>query len=304
MNLDLALPALLTACAVGYLLLGARQLTRSGERVSAAPAILFFVIAIWVQGGAIELRADSVPAVMLARTAHIIGAAALPLLLFLCFREYIGKELTAGRIRLLAIVPLASVIAAASNRWHQLVWRAAPGDATGGLTPAPVWAGDFGPWFLYVHQPYSYVLIVAALVTLILHSTAVAPAHRRGIFLLFGATLAPLIVIVARDFGLTPQGLPAVPAVFAVLLPIYAWLFIREQITEFTPLAYATVFQNMQDPVIVVDDRRRIIGMNHGAELMLKRREHDTLRATLESVFGTDATEVYQALDTGLPQNS
>lgn len=299
MNLVLALPAWLTACAVGYLLLGARLLTRSGESASAAPAMLFFVIAIWVQGGAIELHAVSLPATILARTAHIIGAAGLPLLLFVCFREYIGKELSAARIRLLAIVPFASVIVAATNPWHQLMWRAAP---DGGSSSSSVWAGEVGSWFLYVHQPYSYVLIVAALMTLILHSNAVAPAHRRGIFLLFGATLAPLIVIVARDFDLAPKELPAVPVVFTVLLPMYVWLFIREQITEFTPLAYATVFQNMQDPVVVVDDRRRIIGMNHGAELMLKRCEQDALRATLESVFGADATEVYQALDTGLPQ--
>lgn len=302
MTLDLALPAWLTASAVGYLLLGARQLTRSREGAGIGPAILFFVIAVWVQGGAIELRAESLAALTLSRTAHIIGAGALPLLLFVCFREYIGNALTAGRIRLLAIVPVASVIVAGSNRWHQLMWRAAERGASGVGSWPPDRAGEFGPWFLYVHQPYSYVLIIAALLTLILHSTAVAPAHRRGIFLLLGAALAPVIVIVAGDFGLTPEDLPAVPAVLAAFLPIYAWLFIREQITEFTPLAYATVFQNMQDPVVVVDDRRRIIGMNHGAELMLKRREHDTLRATLESVFGTDATEVFQALDTGMPQ--
>ena len=29
---------------------------------------------------------------------------------------------------------------------------------------------------------------------------------------------------------------------------------------EFAPLAYETVFQNMQDPVIVIDEQRRIIG--------------------------------------------
>lgn len=302
MNLDLAMPAWLTACAVGYLLLAARQLWRGRDRGGPAPAITFLLIAIWVQGGAVELDADSASALTLARAVHLVAAAALPLLLFVSFREYTGNALTAARIRALAIVPVASMVLAASNAWHQQMWRtieSVPAD-TGAW--APIWADEWGPWFLYVHQPYSYVLIISALATLIMHSQAVAPAYRRSIFLLFGATLAPLIVIVARDFGLTPQRLPAVPIVFAALLPIYAWLVIREQITEFTPLAYATVFQNMQDPVLVVDDRRRIIGMNHGAELMLKRRERDALRTTLDSVFGTDATEVYQALDTGQPQ--
>ena len=53
------------------------------------------------------------------------------------------------------------------------------------------------------------------------------------------------------------------------MLPIYAWLVIGEQIIEFSPMAYETVFQNMQDPVVIVDDKERIIGLNRGAELML-----------------------------------
>ena len=302
MNLAFALPAWLTACAVGYVLLGARQLGRSEERGGRALAFIFFMIAIWVQAGAIELRADAASALTLARTAHILGAAALPLLLFVSFREYIGNPLTVARIRLLAIVPAASVIVALSNSRHQLMWRLAETGPGGAVEWAPAWAQQWGTWFLYVHQPYSYTLIVAALLTLILHTQAVAPAYRRRIFLLFGATVAPLIVILARDFGFTPEAFPAVAVTFAALLPLYAWLFIGEQITEFAPLAYATVFQNMQDAVVVVDDGGRIIGMNHGAELMLDRREHDALLANLESVFGRHAAEVCHALDTGLPQ--
>lgn len=302
MHLTLAMPAWLTACAVCYVLLGARQLGRSGQGAGIALAAVFFMIAIWVQGGAIGLRADSAAALTLARTAHIVGASALPLLLFICFREYIGNALTAGRIRLLAIVPAASVAVALTNPWHQQMWRLAEVEAGEAPAWAPAWADQWGPWFLYVHQPYSYVLIIASLATLVLHTQAVAPAYRRRIFVLVGATVAPLIVILARDLGLTPVRSPAVAITLAGLLPIYAWLFIREQITEFAPLAYATVFQNMQDPVVVVDDGGRIIGMNHGAELMLDRREHETLRATLQSVFGRHAAEVAQALDTGLPQ--
>ena len=49
-------------------------------------------------------------------------------------------------------------------------------------------------------------------------------------------------------------------------------------------------------------DKQRIIGLNHGAESLLQIREKDALRASLESVFGGDAPEVFEAIDTGQPQ--
>jgi diguanylate cyclase (GGDEF)-like protein len=86
------------------------------------------------------------------------------------------------------------------------------------------------------------------------------------------------------------------------MLPVYAWLIIGERIIEFTPLAYETVFQNMQDPVIVIDDEDRIIGLNHGAETLLNMQECDALRESLDKVFGDEAMEVHIAIDTGEPQ--
>jgi len=138
--------------------------------------------------------------------------------------------------------------------------------------------------------------------TLIVHSSAVAPAQRRGLFLLVAACIAPLTATAAYDIGFGPNTISYVPIVFAAMLPIYAWLIIGEQIIEFTPLAYETVFQNMQDPVVVIDEQCRVIGLNHTAERMLSMDEKDALRRPLENVLGDDAPEVFEALDSGRPQ--
>jgi diguanylate cyclase (GGDEF)-like protein len=54
--------------------------------------------------------------------------------------------------------------------------------------------------------------------------------------------------------------------------------------------------------VVVLDDRKRIIGLNHGAEKLLNISEGEALRASLDSVFGEDVPEVHEALSTGNPQ--
>jgi diguanylate cyclase (GGDEF)-like protein len=71
---------------------------------------------------------------------------------------------------------------------------------------------------------------------------------------------------------------------------------------EFTPLAYEAVFQNMRDPVVVVDDQRRVIGLNQGAEKMLAISESAALREPLENLFGEDSPEVFEVLSSGVPQ--
>jgi diguanylate cyclase (GGDEF)-like protein len=71
---------------------------------------------------------------------------------------------------------------------------------------------------------------------------------------------------------------------------------------EFTPLAYETVFQNMQDPVIVIDEQQRVIGLNHCAETMLAVSEQEALRAPLDEIFKDGATVVFEALETHKPQ--
>ncbi|NQV86395.1 MAG: diguanylate cyclase [Woeseiaceae bacterium] len=106
----------------------------------------------------------------------------------------------------------------------------------------------------------------------------------------------------AYDMGFGSNTISYVPVAFAAMLPIYAWLIIGEQIIEFTPLAYETVFQNMQDPVVVIDDQCRVICMNHTAEHMLKVMEADALREPLERLFGDDSPEVFMALNSGEPQ--
>jgi PAS domain-containing protein len=140
------------------------------------------------------------------------------------------------------------------------------------------------------------------MMTLLVHSSAVAPAHRRGLFLLTAACIGPLAATAAYDVGVGPDTLSYVPLVFAGFLPIYAWLILGEQIFEFSPLAYETVFQNMQDPVVVIDNDLRVIGLNNTAESMLAINEAEALRTPLESLFGDDTPEVFQVLDTGEPQ--
>ena len=299
MNLHTAIAALLIFSAACYALLGTRLITAKREVGSIPIGVLFIVVGLWVVGGAVELLSNSFLVFSIGRTGHFVGTSLVPIVAYVCFREYTGNETTGGRLAVLMIMPVISVTLAATNQYHELMWYGPFVNEAGDFLTRPE---QWGPWFLFAHLPYSYIVIAVAMFTLLAHSSAVAPAYRRGLFLLTAACMGPLVATGAYDMGIGPNTISYVPLVFAALLPVYAWLIIGKQVIEFTPLAYETVFQNMQDPVVVIDDKQRIIGLNNTAESMLAVNEAEALRTPLKELFGTGAHEVHEALKTGEPQ--
>jgi diguanylate cyclase (GGDEF)-like protein len=299
MTLDAALAVLLIFSAVSYAVLGARLLIAKREVGTLPIGVLFLVVSIWVVGGAIELLSSSFFVFSIGRTGHFVGSAFLPVTAYVCFREYIGQKTSVHRITMLVIIPIVSVILAATNYAHEFMWYLPATNAFGQFLTRPL---EWGPWFLFVHLPHSYIVIGLGVLTLLTHTTAVARSHRRGILLLVAASIGPIGATAAYDLGLGPTTISTVPFVFTLMLPFYAWLIIAEKIVQFSPLAFETVFQNMQDPVVVVDDDGCIIGLNHRAEALLAVSETSAMFEPLNTVICDGSTEVFEALDTGEPR--
>lgn len=299
MTLDATLAALLLTSAGCYGVL-AVHLMLARRAVGSRPiGVLFIVIGLWVLGGAIELLSDTFVAFSIGRTGHFVGAALLPVVAYVCFREYIGQATSVHRITLLLMIPLVSITLAATNYFHEFMWYLPATNEQGEYLTRP---RQWGSWFLFVHAPHSYLVIGAGLLSLLTHISAVARGHRRGILLLVAASFGPLGATLAYDFGFGPDTISFVPFVFTLMLPLYAWLVLAEQVVNFTPLAYETVFQNMQDPLVVVDEEGRIIGLNRRAEALLSISETAALFEPLNAVICDGSTEVFEAIATGEPR--
>ena len=299
MDFDLAISVLLMFSSACYLALGLRLVLAKREVGTMPIGTLFFVISVWVLGGAVELLAGNFFVFSIGRTMHFVGTSLLPVAAYFCFREYTGRETSIHRLTMLLIIPFVSITLAATNHFHEFMWYLPAVNAAGQFLTRPA---EWGPWFLFVHAPYSYIVIGTAILTLLVHISAVARSHRRGLLLLTAACFAPLTATLVYDFGFGPDTLSYVPIVFTLMLPIYTWLILGEQIVEFTPLAYETVFQTMQDPVVVVDEQGRIIGLNHGAEALLEITETSALLKPLNNFFGEESPEVAEALESGKPK--
>ena len=167
MNLDVALSVLLIFCAACYTLMGLRLITSKREVGSVPIGLLFIVISFWVLVGAVELLSDTFVMFSVGRTGHFIGTSLVPIVAYVCFREYTGTETTWSRIAVLSIMPVISISLAATNAYHELMWYGPfVNDAGQFLTHPSKW----GPWFLFAHLPYSYLVIGSAMFALLAHS--------------------------------------------------------------------------------------------------------------------------------------
>jgi diguanylate cyclase (GGDEF)-like protein/PAS domain S-box-containing protein len=299
MTLDATLAAVLLFSAGCYIALGVRLIVAKREVGTLPIGALFIVISLWVLGGAIELMSTTYLVFSIGRTAHFVGSALLPVAAYVCFREYIGQATSVHRITLLLIIPVVSITLAATNYFHEFMWYLPTTNESGQFLTRPQ---EWGTWFLFVHAPHSYLVIGAGLLALLTHTSAVARVHRRGIMLLVASSAGPLGATLAYDLGFGPDTLSFVPFVFTLMLPFYAWLIMAGQIVKFSPLAYETVFQNMQDPVVVVDDEGRIIGLNRRAEALLAISETAAMFEPLNAIICDGSTEVFEAMATGEPR--
>jgi len=160
MNLDVAIATVLIFAAACYALLGLRLVVLKREVGTVPIGILFIVIAFWVVGGGIELMSTTFVGFSIGRTGHFVGTALVPVVAYVCFREYTGAETSAIRLALLSFIPLVSIGLAATNAHHEFMWYAPFVNASGEFLTHPA---KWGPWFLFVHLPYSYIVIGVAI---------------------------------------------------------------------------------------------------------------------------------------------
>jgi hypothetical protein len=85
MNLVVILSILLAFSAVCYMLLGSRLVGGDRQIGSSPLGAMFFVIGLWVLGGAIEMIASNFVIFSIGRVGHFVGTALVPVTLLFVF---------------------------------------------------------------------------------------------------------------------------------------------------------------------------------------------------------------------------
>jgi signal transduction histidine kinase len=213
------------------------------------------------------------PGVRWALEVAMLGFLAGLSLFFLAFAlEYTGRGQVRGRTFRLALAssPVATALVCATNPLHHLFWRDYGIDPVAGLATVEY---AFEPLGILVG---SIAVVVPLVGSLLLFDTVLSygPLYRREAVAVGLSTLPPAVAFGVWLFGVGPYpqvNFAAVAFLPHVVLDVYA--FVGNDMFEFHPATRRegerAAIDDLGSPVVVVDERGRVVTLNAAAEDVL-----------------------------------
>jgi diguanylate cyclase (GGDEF)-like protein/PAS domain S-box-containing protein len=261
--LSLLVPGLISAVLGLYALISGRVI---GSRTFAA---LMFALFVWSVAYGGELASLRLEGMLFWTFLEYLGIATVPVLWLLLVLLYTGREesVTVRNVILLFIVPAVTIIMVGTNQFHHLFYSSVTVD-TGG--PFPMMSLTKGPWS-WVHTVYSYVTILIGIVLLSERLLQQSVIYRKQIAaMLIGSVVPWVFNILYQIFGFMPlQHLDVTPYSFTITGIVVAWAMYRYQLLDLVPVARDRVVENMDDGMIFLDSKDRVVDANKSAHRIL-----------------------------------
>lgn len=233
---------------------------------------------LWMTGEVVERLADNFAGKWTGLGICFIGVCFLPVAMLVFIYEYCGKTLSRKWILLLCIIPIISWLMLVTNPFHNFFFGAIEFLAA---APAKV---EYGKYFWLVHLPYCYLLSLIGFIKVLLERQKASSHYRPQITLLFLALCLPMAINAAGVFKLFGEA-SFTPLSFPVFFSIMTFAVFRYRFLKSNPIAYETVFQTIQDGVIVLDAAEIITDINPAAARSLGK--------PAKSIVGTNALETF-----------
>jgi PAS domain S-box-containing protein len=247
-------------------------------------AVLMLGVALWSLTYAISLAQLAQSAQLFWINMSYLGIGLVPTSWLAFALEYIGLGawLTRRRLALLAIEPLLVLALALTNDLHLLFRTQVRLVDVGTFL---VLETVLGPAF-WLHTVYSYLLLGLGAFLLLRNFVRMPRVYRRQASGLLVAVCAPWAGNIVYLSGLNPfPYLDFTPFAFSISAVALAWDMLRFHLFEIVPVARSTVLENMDDGVIVIDARNRIIDINPAAQRLTNQRADVVIGQPAEQVF-------------------
>ncbi len=243
--------------------------------------IFMFCALVWTAAFTLEIAAQSLELKLFFCRVQFVGIAFIPLAWLYLTLRYIGWERPWRDWIVLSIIPVITNILIWFVPYPNWFWQEP--HLVVNAAPFTLMNYDYGAWFYFVHVPYSYLLLLAALMMLIRSIIKTHFIYRRQMIILVVALLLPIITDILYILGASPVAhYNYSTAVFSVSCLMIAWALFRYKFLDLLPMARDTVVENMEDGVIVLDLKERLVDLNPSARRFTGFSTNDLGRSVLE----------------------
>ena len=221
---------------------------------------------------------------MVITKLQYMGVAPLPPLALLFGLSIFGYEswITKKRRLLLLCIAVIIVFLVWTNSLHKLVFLNYYTIDTG---PFPMLGLKHGPlWWVFIFYHYS---LIAILSVILIRQLVISTNYNRsqaGVILAAVGFVWITNAIYVSGYSPLPN-MDISPIAFVLVAGSMAWAFFRYRLLEIVPVAKSEIFRRLEDVILVLDEKDRIIDMNPAAEAMFKIK--------VSQIIGREALNVF-----------
>lgn len=182
----------------------------------------------------------------------------------------------------LLVIPVITVILVWTTELHGLIYRSIDLLIWG---PYRIFTQEYGPWF-WVIMAYSYVLVFIGTLCLVSAFNWKQNLFRAQGISLFIGVLLPWLGNVGYVTRLVPiPNYDWTPVFFSCSGLLLFVALLRFKFLDLIPLARAAVIHSMQEGVIVLDQHKRILDLNHSALMLTEVCTGSPVGCQVQQVF-------------------
>ncbi|WP_404456474.1 histidine kinase N-terminal 7TM domain-containing protein [Oceanobacillus kapialis] len=198
--------------------------------------------------------------------------------------RYLGMKMKRKTWIFLLIIPVISLFMVATNDLHHLHYRVFEIDPSLGT---PFIHIEIGLWYI-IHGVFTFTCMFIAFLLVVYRWKETTKKYRPQLLALLIGQLVPMLTAFLYLIGTTPPGVDPVPMVLWITSILYLWSISSSSLLAITPIAKNTIFNSINDGVMVLDESFRLIEFNHAAKLLFPGLK--------SSMYGMKAKEVWLAL--------
>jgi len=282
---------------------------RRSVRGGIALFLLFLAVSEWAFGNGLESAAVGRDSKILFSKIVYVGAQSAPVFLLLFALKFSGRVERIQPISVtgLFLIPAVIVSLAATNESHHLIWS--------GFTPGPSGSNSLiyqhGPAF-WIGLTYIYVLVSFSTALLAVSAVKSQKIYRIQNLMLLLASIMPWVGTFL--YLLKPNPFPGLELISISFVFTELFLLIgiaRGNLMDYIPVAHELVFKNIDEGVVIFDEKMRIIDLNPAAAKLLQlefpqlidhsQKNHEDFLRMIQPFLNKEKTNRFEAIS---PQNS
>ena len=244
---------------------------------------LMVTTTLYSLGYALELHQTTLAGIRFALKIEYLGIASIPAFWLILAIQYTGKEkwLSKSVCGLIFIVPLITMVLHFTNSYHHLFYSSLTLNTA---APFPLAAITRGPWY-YINLFYTNFAFILGNILFFRMMQSTHGPFRIQATLMFLTSLIPWSGHIIYQLGYAPYGIDIVPFTLAITGPCFALALFRYRMFFLVPIARDKIFEEMRDPVIVLDNADRIADFNLSAQSLFHRLDRHKIGHPLKTAL-------------------